>query len=335
MKIFFEISKAKWLLVVIAVCYGLLSACDGGSVAVVNDNTACEMPNRSEMRSKATDPREAPPLERVKNPVGEVPKDMILIKGGKFKMGSDHGMSFEAPVHEVRLDPFWMDKHEVTVAEFEKFVKETGYVTEGEKIGWAGVFSVAEAGWTKCDKISWRNPDCGEKKPNPNEPVTQVSWNDAVAYAKWAGKRLPTEAEFEYAARGGLDQNEFAWGNELRPNGKPVANWWQGTFPQKDTKEDGFNSRAPVMSFPPNGYGLFDVAGNVWEWTSDWYADDYYAWGKAENPTGAAKSEEKVIRGGSWLCAENYCTNYRAAGRSKTPMDTSLNNIGFRLVKDE
>ncbi len=293
------------------------------------------MPGMEHKTPLSSDKAEAPPIERVKNPAGETPRDMVLIEGGKFKMGSDHGMPFEAPVHEVTLSSYWIDKHEVTVAEFEKFVKATSFVTEGEKIGWSGVFSVSERGWIRCEKVSWRNPDCGDKRPNPDEPVTQVSWNDAVAYAKWAGKRLPTEAEFEYAARGGLDQNEYAWGNELRPNGKPVANWWQGTFPQKDTKEDGFNGRAPVMSFPPNGYGLYDSAGNVWEWTSDWYAVDYYQWGSTDNPAGAAKSENKVIRGGSWLCAENYCTNYRAAGRSNSPTDSSLNNLGFRLVIDK
>lgn len=292
-----------------------------------NESKSAETPKNSKV--------EATPIERVKNGLDETPKDMVLLKGGKFKMGTDNGMPYEAPIHEVTVNPFWIDKYEVTVAEFEKFVDATKYVTEGEKIGWSGYFSVEQGGWVKCQKISWRNPDCGNKKPNPNEPVTQVSWNDAVAYAKWIGKRLPTEAEFEYAMRGGLIQNEYAWGNELLPNGKPVANWWQGDFPDSDSKEDGFNGRAPVMSFPPNGYGLYDMAGNVWEWTSDWYADDYYKWGKTDNPTGVSQGTEKSIRGGSWLCAENYCTNYRAAGRSKTPIDSSLNNLGFRLVKDE
>lgn len=288
-------------------------------------------PKETQKNSKT----EAAAIERIKNTSGKTPKEMVFIKGGKFKMGTDNGMPFEAPVHEVTVNSFWIDIHEVTVTEFEKFVKATGYITEGEKIGWSGVFDVKQGGWTKCDKVSWRNPDCGDKKPNPNEPVTQVSWNDAVAYAKWIGKRLPTEAEFEYAMRGGLVQNEYAWGNELKPNGKPVANWWQGNFPEADTKEDGFNGRAPVMTFPPNGYGLYDMAGNVWEWTSDWYADDYYVWSKTDNPTGVATGQEKSIRGGSWLCAENYCTNYRTAGRSKSPIDTSLNNLGFRLVSDE
>ncbi len=324
-------------LLILASCLFVFSCESTSSKTVVNPSGSDEtkMPKKEEMTAKSRDPREAPPVERVKNIAGETPKDMVFIKGGSFKMGSDHGMPYEAPVHEVTLDSYWIDKHEVTVAEFEKFVNETGYVTEGEKIGWSGVFATAQGRWTRCDKASWRNPDCGVKKANPNEPVTQVSWADANAYAKWVKKRLPTEAEFEFASRGGLDQNEYAWGNDLRPNGKPVANWWQGNFPEKDTREDGFNGRAPVMSFPPNGYGLYDVAGNVWEWTSDWYADDYYEWGTRDNPAGAAKGEEKTIRGGSWLCAENYCTNYRVAGRSHAAIDSALNNLGFRLIRDE
>ncbi len=302
------------------------------------ENHTAHTPNMSDMKMTETstkDRKEASPIERVNNSSAETPPDMIFIKGGSFKMGSDHGMPYESPVHEVSVKSFWMDKHEVTVAEFEKFVKETGYLTEGEKIGWSGVFSTEEGDWIRCDGVSWRNPDCGDKKPKPDEPVSQVSWNDADAFAKWAKKRLPTEAEFEYAARGGLIQNEYSWGNELKPDGKPTANWWQGNFPVEDKKEDGFNGRAPVMSFAPNGYGLYDIAGNVWEWTADWYADDYYQWSGKDNPAGAANGAEKTIRGGSWLCAENYCTNYRAAGRSHSPTDTSLNNLGFRLIRDE
>lgn len=319
----------KYKAVIILILGFLFNGC-GKSV----DNHS--MHNTGETK-KTTESRktDAPPIARVSNSSGEIPKDMVFIKGGTFKMGSDRGMPYKAPVHDVTLNSFWMDKHEVTVAEFAKFVEKTSYVTEGEKIGWSGVFDAEQGEWTRCDGVSWRNPDCGDKKPNPNEPVSQVSYADANAYAKWAGKRLPTEAEFEYAVRGGLEQNEYAWGNELRPNGKPVANWWQGNFPEKDAEEDGFNGRAPVMSFAPNGYGLYDVAGNVWEWTSDWYADDYYSWGEKDNPTGAATGIEKVIRGGSWLCAENYCTNYRAAGRSHSPTDSALNNLGFRLVRDE
>lgn len=316
-------------------CQNNVQPSDHNHTSANDDHTACNMPKREELTSKPTNQNEAPPLQRVKNQKSEPPENMVLIQGGNFKMGSDKGMEYEQPVHEVKVDSFWIDRHEVTVAEFEKFVSQTKYLTEAEKFGWSGVFDIKAGEWTRGDKVTWRNPDGDGKKPNPNEPVTQISWNDAVAFAKWAGKRLPTEAEWEFASRGGLEQNEFVWGNQLRPNGKPVANWWQGTFPDKNTAEDGFIKRAPVMSFPPNGYGLYDMAGNVWEWTQDWFASDYYKWSSSDNPTGAVKSEEKSIRGGSWMCAENFCTNYRTAARSHSTPDTGLNNLGFRLVMDE
>lgn len=261
--------------------------------------------------------------------------EMVYIKGGEFLMGSRNGMPHEKPVHKVSIKSFWMDKTEVTVQEFAEFIKETGYKTEAEKFGWSGVFDLEAKEWTRGDGASWQNPEGDEKKSQPNEPVTQISWNDANEYAKWAGKRLPTEAEWEYAARGGLVGKTYAWGNDLRPNGKPVANWWQGTFPDKNTVEDGFLKRSPVGSFKPNGFGLYDMAGNVWEWTADWYAADYYANSPVANPKGAANGREKAIRGGSWMCAENFCSNYRVAGRSHSTPDTGLNNVGFRCVKDE
>lgn len=324
----------KRTLLMLSVLSSLMLGCAKNNGVTNHDHAPATEHNSSRNRPSESH-LEAGPVERVAAKKSDSKRNMVFIKGGSFRMGTPNGMEYERPVRSVTVKSFWMDKHEVTVAEFEKFVNETAFVTEAEKIGWSGVFSTEEGGWIRCEKISWRNPDCGTKKPNPNEPVTQVSWNDAVAYAAWAGKRLPTEAEFEYAIRGGLDQNEYSWGNELKPNGKPVANWWQGSFPEEDTKEDGFSGRAPVMSFPPNGYGLYEMGGNVWEWTADWYAADYYKWGATENPTGPKSGNEKSIRGGSWLCAENYCTNYRAAGRSKSPTDTALNNLGFRLVADE
>ncbi|HKX83164.1 MAG TPA: formylglycine-generating enzyme family protein, partial [Pyrinomonadaceae bacterium] len=206
---------------------------------------------------------------------GQPPKahGMVFISGGSFLMGTGDGMSFEAPVHEVQVRSFLIDEHEVTVSQFADFVKATGYETEAERVGWSGVFNVRTGEWEKVDGANWRNPDGDNVKPLPNDPVVQVSWADAAAYATWTGKRLPTEAEWEFAARGGLVGKTYAWGDELRPEGKPVANWWQGAFPVRNTAEDGFVGRASIKSFSPNGYGLYDVAGNVWEWCADWYAD--------------------------------------------------------------
>lgn len=265
---------------------------------------------------------------------GDELRDMKLIPGGAFEMGAGDGMPYEAPVHTVTLKPFWMDTHETTVAEFALFVNATHYVTEAERYGWSVVFSIERGSWEKSDGANWRHPDGSSAAARPDEPVTQVSWNDAQAYARWAGKRLPTEAEFEYAARGGLKGKKYSWGDELKPHGKPVANWWQGHFPDRNTGEDGFVGRAPVKSFASNGYGLYDMAGNVWEWCGDWYADDYYAVSPQDDPRGAESGEERVIRGGSWLCAENFCTNYRAAGRSHATPDSGLNNTGFRCARD-
>ena len=259
---------------------------------------------------------------------------MVLLTGGAFQMGQRDGMTYETPVHTVTVKPFWMDAREVTVANFARFVAAAGYRTDAEKFGWSGVFNRTSGAWERSDGADWQHPDGPNSQAAPDEPVCQISWRDAAAYAKWAGKRLPTEAEWEYAARGGLTGKKYAWGDELRPDGKPVANWWQGRFPEQDTGEDGFRQRAPVGRFAPNGYGLYDVAGNVWEWCADWYADDYYQNSPQENPPGAANGAERVIRGGSWMCAENFCTNYRVAARSHATPDSGLNNLGFRCVRD-
>ena len=260
---------------------------------------------------------------------------MVLVKGGEFLMGAADGMEYEAPVHEVTVKSFWIDQHEVTVAEFAKFVAATGYKTDAEKFGWSGAFAIKSGQWEKTKGADWRHPEGPGSEAAGNEPVCQVSWNDTAAYAKWAGKRLPTEAEWEYAARGGLVQKEYSWGDDLRPNGKPAANWWQGSFPKQNTGEDGFIGRAPVGSFPPNGYGLYDMTGNVWEWCADWYSENYYAVSTHDDPKGPNEGKERAIRGGSWMCAENFCTNYRVAARSHATPDSGLNNLGFRCVRDE
>jgi formylglycine-generating enzyme len=280
-------------------------------------------PNESDGNSDATG-----------NPTRVERDGMVLIKGGTFLMGAEDGTPFEAPVHEVTVKSFWMDRHEVTVAEFAKFVAETDYKTEAERIGWSGAFNLKSARWEKTKGTDWRHPDGPAVESAANEPVCQVSWNDATAYAKWAGKRMPTEAEWEFAARGGLVRKRYSWGDDLRPSGKPVANWWQGNFPDRNTSEDGFLRRAPVESFPPNGYGLFEMTGNVWEWCADWYAEDYYVKSSRDDPRGPEQGAERVIRGGSWMCAENFCSNYRVAARSHATPDSGLNNLGFRCVRD-
>jgi sulfatase modifying factor 1 len=260
---------------------------------------------------------------------------MVLIKGGSFLMGASDGLPFEGPVHEVSLGSYWMDTHEVTVAEYAKFIEATGYQTDSEKYGWSGVFDMEAHEWRKLPAADWRHPEGPAHEIDPQEPVTQISWNDAVAYASWAKKRLPTEAEWEYAARGGLAGKKYGWGDRLKPGGKSLANWWQGVFPTHNTGEDGYTGRAVVGKFPPNGYGLYDMAGNVWEWCSDWFAMSYYQTSPRHNPQGPVEGKERVIRGGSWMCSEDYCQGFRVAARSHSSTDTGLNNLGFRCVQDD
>jgi formylglycine-generating enzyme required for sulfatase activity len=317
-------------------------------------------------------------------PPGEAPPEMVWIPGGEFAMGSDERdarKQNERPIHRVRVGGFWMDEHDVTNAAFRKFVEATGYKTTAErKPDWEEmkamfppgtpkpkdfkaepgslVFAPTEkpvpfdnlyAWWAWVPGADWRHPSGPNSSIDGKDdyPVVQVSWDDAVAYAKWAGKRLPTEAEWEFAARGGLDGKRFPWGDEFRPGGKWMANTWQGQFPVKDTGDDGFAGVSPVQSFPPNGYGLYDMAGNVWQWCSDWYREDAHALGTGrtvrDNPTGPADcldhgdlnpfAPRRVIKGGSYLCHVDYCESYRPAARRGTPPDTGSTHVGFRCVR--
>ncbi len=305
---------------------------------------------------------------------------MVKIPAGNFMMGADNDQASadEYPKHKVVVNGFWMDATEVTNKQFAEFVKATGYKTVAErKPDWEELKKQLPAGtpkpsaedlvpaslgfsppkqavdlnnygqwWSWVPGADWQHPE-GPKsniKGKENYPVVHVCWDDAFAYAKWAGKRLPTEAEWEWAARGGLSNSIYPWGNEPINEGKAKANSWQGNFPNLNTKQDGFYGIAPIGSFKPNGYGLYDMAGNVWEWCSDWYRNDYYkqlAKGTS-NPVGPATSYDpeeptvpkKVARGGSFMCNDSYCSGYRVARRMKSSADSGMSNMGFRCVAD-
>jgi formylglycine-generating enzyme len=300
---------------------------------------------------------------------------MAFIAGGTFSMGSDAHYPEERPAHRVTVDGFWIDRTPVTNAMFRAFVEATGFVTMAEITPNAADYPGADpklltpgslvfarpAGpvdlrdfhnwWKWTPRADWRHP----RGPNStihgrdDHPVVHVAYPDVEAYARWAGREIPTEAEWEFAARGGLDGAEYAWGAQLTPDGRHMANTWQGEFPWHNTKSDGFEGTSPVGSFPANGYGLIDMIGNVWEWTADWYAARHAGEPAAaccapRNPRGAAEGDSydgcqphiriprKVLKGGSHLCAPNYCRRYRPAARYPQPVDTSTCHVGFRCI---
>ncbi len=307
--------------------------------------------------------------------------NMAWIPSGEFQMGTDdpNSMPNERPSHHVALDGFWMDEYAVTNAEFRKFVEATGYITTAEKpVDWEELKEQLPPGtpkpddsqlqpgslaytpptqpvdlldmsgwWTWTPGTSWKHPQGPESsiEGKDNYPVVQVSWDDARAYAQWAGKRLPTEAEWEYASRGGLENTRYYWGNEFKVNGKFMANTFTGTFPYDNTAEDGFEGLAPVGSFEPNGYGLYDMAGNVWNWTADIYIEKDHAHLSAitcdlikkgtPKPIEVTGEVRRVTKGGSFLCNPSYCESYRPTARRGTPYDTGMGHIGFRCVKSD
>jgi formylglycine-generating enzyme required for sulfatase activity len=315
-------------------------------------------------------------------PAAKTPPGMVAIPGGEFTMGSDghHALANERPAHRVQVNAFFLDVTDVTNAQFSKFVAATKYVTTAErKPDWAEIAKQLPPGtpkppdsqlvpgslvysppgrrvplddlsqwWRWVPGASWRHPEGPGSSiaKRSDHPVVQVSWDDAVAYCSWAGKRLPTEAEWERAARGGLEGKRFAWGDEFKPGGKFVTNTYTGEFPVRDTAEDGWAGTSPVKSFPPNGYGLYDMAGNVWNWTSDWYRPDTFVAAAASGkvavcPTGPERSfdpadpysPKRVTKGGSFLCSASYCESYRPSARRGTPPDTGSGHVGFRCAR--
>jgi formylglycine-generating enzyme required for sulfatase activity len=281
---------------------------------------------------------------------------MCKLDGDRFLMGTDSPEAFakdgEGPVRTVVLDPFYVDIYPVTNTQFQDFVQATGYQTESERLGWSFVFKghipaeryndlVKETvpgadWWCKVEGADWRHPHGPDSdiEASARHPVTHLSWNDAVQYCAWAGKRLPSEAEWEYAARGGLEQKSFPWGDDLTPGGRHLCNVWQGEFPVLDIAEDGYAGTCPVEAFPPNGYGLYSITGNAWEWCSDWFHATYHSNATRTNPVGPSDGVAKVIKGGSYLCHQSYCNRYRVAARTSNTPDSATSNMGFRCVRD-
>ncbi len=262
----------------------------------------------------------------------EVPEGMVFIPGGTTTIGSNDGSPNERPVFETEVQSVLMDKNLVTVAEFRQFVEETGYVTEAEEFGNGVVFNFERGEWFLMDDVTWEYPNGPDgDQAEENHPVRQVSFNDAAAYLEWAGKRLPTEIEWEHAARGGKNNpSPYAWGESLIEQGTYQANTWTGTFPVENVAEDGYLQTSPVGEFNVTELGLTDMGGNVWEWTNSWYRPYSYR----DQPYNPSPQSEKVLRGGSFMCHVSYCHGYRVSARSNTPPDNAMFHVGFRGVMD-
>jgi len=310
----------------------------------------CCAPTRA--RAQALDQSRRESAQRMRAATGST-AEMILLEGGGFLMGSEdadaNSADGEGPVRRVEIDPFYLDRAPVTNQQFVEFVRATAYKTEAERFGWSFVFEghlrdrPAPTGhipglrwWRAVDGADWQHPEgpdiCIARRDN--HPVVHVSWHDAFSYAQWSGKRLPTEAEWEFAARGGLEQERYPWGDELTPDGRHLCNIWQGVFPTIDIAEDGYSAPAPVDAFPVNGFGFQVITGNVWEWCSDWFSPDYHLLTTSINPVGPSTGPTKSMRGGSYLCHASYCNRYRVAARTSNTPDSATTNLGFRCARD-
>jgi formylglycine-generating enzyme required for sulfatase activity len=279
-------------------------------------------------------------------------ENMVRLEAGPFRMGSDSPESFptdgEGPVRQVTLSAFYVSKYAVSNEQFAEFVRKAAYRTEAERFGWSFVFRnhVAEplrgaampgaSWWVRVDGADWAHPEGQDSslRGRAHHPAVHVSWNDALAYCAWAGYRLPTEAEWECAARGGLDRKTYPWGDELTPAGRHMCNIWQGRFPDVDLGEDGYTNVAPADTFEPNGFGLFNAVGNTWEWCADFFDALWHVETTRTDPVGPPSGATRVMKGGSYLCHESYCRRYRNAARTGTEPDTSTGHIGFRVARD-
>ena len=327
------------------------------------DTGGCGTPARADGAPGEVAPRPQPAPGAAVRPSADAPSDppsdtgarMVALAGGTFRMGSNdrgaHPLDGEGPVREITVSPFRIDTVAVSNERFRRFVEATGYETESERFGWSFVFvgfipqdhpptrAVPQAPWWRqVFGAAWHSPEGAGWSIDDrlDHPVVHVSHNDALAYCAWAGARLPTEAEWEFAARGGLDDKMFPWGDELTPQGEHQCNIWQGTFPEENTAEDGYRGTAPVTAYQPNGFGLYNTIGNAWEWCADWFHNRFHANQAAPrvDPRGPPHGTARIMKGGSHLCHRSYCYRYRVGARSSSPPDSGSGNVGFRIAMD-
>ena len=306
----------------------------------MNEDDSCCAPQRSSQTSIS---------DRSTGSKASISSEKVALTGGMFKLGSSYELAYpqdgEELTSEVAISPFLIDKYSVTNQQFIAFVDNTGYVTEAEEIGWSFVFGgllpddfedtrgvQGAPWWRQVFGATWKSPEGPHStvKEKLNHPVVHISWNDALSYANWGGGRLPTEAEWEYAASGGTSGRTYPWGNQLTPDGEHLMNVWQGSFPDKNLETDGWYGTAPVGSYPSNKFGLHEMTGNTWEWCQDWFTNKRNP--TLNNPSGPPSGTAKVIKGGSYLCHESYCNRYRPAARSSTTPASAMGHLGFRIA---